>query len=77
MNLHTFSPSTPFIPVYLDGLDGQEDELEDVQKGELDPPTDDEGAGSIFEKNDFDRSLETDDEEEPEDDAVKQARLNP
>ena len=33
--------------LWLDGLDGQEDELDDVHKGELDPPTDDEGAGSV------------------------------
>jgi len=25
--------------MWLDGLDGQEDELEDVQKGKLEPPT--------------------------------------
>jgi len=31
----------------LDGLDGQEDELEDVHKGKLDPPTDDEGSGEV------------------------------
>jgi len=33
--------------MWLDGFDGQEDELDDVQKGKLDPPTDDEGPGSI------------------------------
>jgi hypothetical protein len=33
--------------VWLDGFDGQEDELEDVQKGKLDPPTDDEGPGEV------------------------------
>jgi len=33
--------------MWLDGFDGQEDELEDVQKGKLDPPTDDEGPGEV------------------------------
>ena len=33
--------------MWLDGLDGQEDELDDAHKGELDPPTDDEGPGSV------------------------------
>ena len=33
--------------VWLDGFDGQEDELEDVQKGKLDPATDDEGPGDV------------------------------
>ncbi len=77
MYLDTFMPAPHLIPIYLDGLDGQEDELEDVQKGDLDPPTNDEGSGSIFEKNESDRSLESEDEDEPEDDEVKQKRLNP
>jgi hypothetical protein len=50
--------------VWADGLDGQEDELEDVHKGILDPPTDDEGAGSILEKNDAGRTLESEDEDD-------------
>jgi hypothetical protein len=50
--------------VWADGLDGQEDELEDVQKGRLDPPTDDEGPGSVDEKNDRGRGLESEDEDD-------------
>jgi hypothetical protein len=34
--------------MWLDGLGGQEDELDDVHKGKLDPPTDDEGHGEVF-----------------------------
>ena len=33
-----------------DGLDGQEDELEDVSKGKLQPPTDDEKQKEIDDK---------------------------
>ena len=36
---------------WADGLGGQEDELEDVDDGELDAPTDDEGPGEIWESN--------------------------
>ena len=40
-------PSGMMARIWLDGFDGQEDELEDVQKGKLDPPTDDEGPGEV------------------------------
>ena len=46
----------------LDGTDEQEDELDDVAKGKLDAPTDDEGPGEIFESNKGDVALETEDE---------------
>jgi hypothetical protein len=49
--------------LWLDGTDGQEDELDDVHKGILDAPTDDEGAGEICESNKGDVSLETADED--------------
>jgi hypothetical protein len=49
--------------VWCDGLDGQEDELEDVHDGILDPPTDDEGPGSIMEPNDDAVALEKEDED--------------
>ena len=49
---------------WADGLDGQEDELDDVQKGKLDPPTDDEGPGAIFEPNDSAVALEKEDEDD-------------
>jgi hypothetical protein len=39
MHLNYISPTYHF-----DGLLGQEDELDDVQKGELEPPTDDEDS---------------------------------
>ena len=50
--MHTQSShyATP-MPVWFDGTDGQEDELDDVHKGILDAPTDDEGPGSIDENN--------------------------
>ena len=50
--------------MWLDGFDGQEDELEDVQKGKLDPPTDDEGPGSVDEANDSAVALEKADEDD-------------
>ena len=49
--------------LWADGLDGQEDELDDVAKGKLDPPTDDERPGSIDDKNDRGRRRETEDED--------------
>ena len=48
---------------WVDGTDGQEDELDDVHKGILDAPTDDEGAGEICESNKGDVALETADED--------------
>ena len=51
--------------VWADGLGGQEDELEDVQKGKLDPPTDDEGQGSIDDANRSGTALESEDEDDP------------
>ncbi len=40
------------LPLWrLDGTDGQEDELDDVHKGILDAPTDNEGPGSVDELN--------------------------
>jgi hypothetical protein len=33
--------------MWLDGLDGQEDEIEDVGKGKLDPKHDDEVPGDV------------------------------
>ena len=47
---------------WLDGTDEQEDELDDVHKGILDAPTDDEGPGEICESNKGDVALETEDE---------------
>ena len=52
--------------VWADGLDGQEDELEDVAKGKLDPPTNTEGKGSVLERNDKGRSTESADEDNAE-----------
>jgi hypothetical protein len=50
--------------IWLDGLDGQEDELEDVKKGKLDPPTNDEGEGEVFIKPDQDAvALKKEDED--------------
>ena len=62
MSLQLQSAPPPFS-WRLDGLDGQEDELEDIEEGKLDPPTDDEGRGSILERNRRDRTLETEDED--------------
>ena len=47
---------------WMDGEDEQEDELDDVKKGILDAPTDDEGPGEIFESNKGDVELEKEDE---------------
>ena len=47
---------------WMDGDDGQEDELDDVHKGILDAPTDSEGAGEINESNKGDVELEKQDE---------------
>ena len=57
--LHSGDVSSMF---WLDGTDEQEDELDDVAKGKLDAPTDDEGPGEIFESNKGDVALETEDE---------------
>jgi hypothetical protein len=62
MHLESQPNLTPF-PLYADGFNGQEDELEDVHKGKLDPPTDDEGPGSLDEANDTGRTLESEDED--------------
>ena len=48
---------------WADGTDEQEDELNDVAKGKLQPPTNTEGAGSVFERNDQGRGLEREDED--------------
>jgi len=53
--------------MWLDGLDGQEDELEDVHKGELDPPTDDEVPGDVvIRPNKAQIALEKADEDDEE-----------
>ena len=53
-----------FVPAYwLDDEDEQEDELDDVHKGILDAPTDDEGAGEVAESNKGDEALEKSDED--------------
>ena len=49
--------------LWMDGFDGQEDELEDVAKGKLKSPTDDKGAGEIFESNKGDVALQKADED--------------
>jgi hypothetical protein len=45
--IHNIDHSPDFVPnkQWLDGDDEQEDELDDVSKGILDAPTDDEGPG--------------------------------
>lgn len=49
--------------LWLDGLGGQEDELEDVAEGKLDPPTNTEGPGSVvIRRNPEDIALEKADE---------------
>jgi len=57
--------------IWLDGLDGQEDELEDVQKGKLDPATDDEVPGEVVIRPNHeqvaDEKADEDDEEIQED----------
>ena len=57
--------------MWLDGLDGQEDELEDVQKGKLDPATDDEVPGDVVIRPNHeqvaDEKADEDDEEIQED----------
>jgi hypothetical protein len=57
-------PSSALGWIWADGLDGQEDELEDVEKGKLDPPTDDEGHGSLDESNRGGIGIESDDEDD-------------
>ena len=53
--------------MWLDGLDGQEDELEDVAEGRLDPSTDTEGSGStVIRPNSEGVALEEADELEDE-----------
>jgi hypothetical protein len=47
---------------WMDGDDEQEDELDDVHKGILDAPTDDEGPGEVDESNKGDAALEKQDE---------------
>jgi hypothetical protein len=47
---------------WMDDEDEQEDELDDVHKGILDAPTDDEGPGEIDESNKGDAALEKQDE---------------
>jgi hypothetical protein len=57
--------------MWLDGFDGQEDELEDVHKGKLDPPTDDEVPGEVVIRPNHDaiaqEEADEDDEEIEED----------
>jgi hypothetical protein len=57
-------PGSAPVWIWADGLDGQEDELEDVQKGKLDPPTNDEGRGSIDESNRSGTGIESEDEDD-------------
>jgi len=47
---------------WMDDEDEQEDELDDVKKGILDAPTDDEGPGETDESNKGDAALEKQDE---------------
>ncbi len=49
---------------WADGTDEQEDELDDVAKGKLNPPTNTEGPRSVFERNDQGRGLESEDEDD-------------
>ena len=47
---------------WVDGFDGQEDELEDVKKGKLDAPTDDEPEKEIVETNKVDPGSKSEDD---------------
>ena len=62
MQTEIFRPAMPSPVFWTDGLDGQEDELDDVEHGQLEPATDDE-AGEFFEPNKGDVALEKLDEE--------------
>lgn len=55
--------SEQMIPFWLDGFDGQEDELDDVRRGKLEPSTDDEPEAEVFEPNKGNLELEREDEE--------------
>jgi hypothetical protein len=50
--------------VWVDGLDGQEDELEDGHKGVLERPADEAGVGGLDEANDGDAELKKRDEDD-------------
>ena len=48
---------------WADGTDEQEDELDDVAKGKLNPPTNTEGPGGVVERNNRGRGLQSEDED--------------
>ena len=53
--------------MWLDGRDGQEDELDDVHKGEFDPRTDTEGPGEVLIRpNQSEIAMEKADEDDEE-----------
>ena len=62
MQTELFRSAMPSPILWTDGLDGQEDELNDTEHGRLEPATADE-AGEFFEPNKGDVELEKLDEE--------------